>query len=163
MFNDHMLPMLQIQDKKTSEIVTQVFNFIDSMGTLEKLTVEAIEAFLQQRGILEPAATFADEKQKENYLLANEGSFLNEKRQKNLNEQVNKLNEQLVANTEQKIDIEYDSATINYKKEILHGFRLTNDPYNLEIGAGEFDYEQNPAEPTKPTKKVVITNYEPIF
>lgn len=155
--------MLQVQDKKSGEIVTQVFNFIDNMGSTDKPTVEAIESFLQQRGILEPAAPFADDKQKETYLLANQGSFLNEKRQDALNEQVEQLNHQLVANTEQKIDIEYDPATINYKKEILLGFRLTNDPFNLEIGEGEFDYEQNPAEPTMPTKTVVITKYDPIF
>ena len=58
MFQNHMLPMIQIVDKKSSEIVSQVFNFIDTIG--EPLSVEAIEDFLRVRGILEPAAKFTD-------------------------------------------------------------------------------------------------------
>lgn len=52
---------------------------------------------------------------------------------------------------------------INYKNEILSGFKSTMDPFNLEIGEEKFDYEQNPAEPTKPTKIATITKFEPIF
>ena len=58
MFQNHMLPMIQIVDKKSSEIVSQVFNFIDTIG--EPLSVEAIEDFLRVRGILEPPAKFTD-------------------------------------------------------------------------------------------------------
>jgi hypothetical protein len=32
LLEDHLLPMMQVQDKHTGEIVAQVFNFVDSMG-----------------------------------------------------------------------------------------------------------------------------------
>lgn len=79
------------------------------------------------------------------------------------NEVVEILNQGLIKNTEQKIIIDYDTSTINYKDEIISGYRSTMDPFNQEIGEGVFDYTQNPAEPTKPTKKGVITKFVPII
>lgn len=32
LLDDHLLPMIQIVDKQTSEIVGQVFNFVDTIG-----------------------------------------------------------------------------------------------------------------------------------
>jgi hypothetical protein len=49
---DHMLPMLQIFDRSNGELVTSIFNFIDSIGAQTELTVEGIEKFLMCRGIL---------------------------------------------------------------------------------------------------------------
>ena len=32
LLEDHLLPMMQVQDKATGDIVSQVFNFVDQMG-----------------------------------------------------------------------------------------------------------------------------------
>ena len=141
MFQEHMLPMLQVEDKKTGDIITQVFNFIDNMHTENPMSVETIESMLQQRGILEPPSKFANQKHSEVYEMTNQSSFLNDNQMESFNQEVDELNQQLVENTEQKIDIVYDADTINYKNEILDAFRQNIDPYNVEIGEGEFDYE----------------------
>ena len=70
------------------------------------------------------------------------------------------MNFELKTNTEKKEEIVYDPNTIKYKDEILKAYRLMIDPFNVEIGEGPFDYEQNPAEPSKPTKTLTITKYE---
>jgi hypothetical protein len=46
------------------------------------------------------------------------------------NEVVEILNQGLIKNTEQKIIIDYDTSTINYKDEIISGYRSTMDPFN---------------------------------
>jgi hypothetical protein len=50
--------------------------------------------------------------------------------------------------------VNFEPGTIKYKAEILKAYRSMIDPFNVEIGEGVFDYEQNPAEPTKPSKTV---------
>ena len=80
-----------------------------------------------------------------------------------IDEAVEKLNFELAENTEQKVLIVYDPLTINYKKEILDGYKGSFDPFGKEIGASTFDYEQNPAEPTKPTKTVELSKFVPLF
>ena len=70
-------------------------------------------------------------------------------------------------------EIELNPDTNPYKESLLNAFRKIEDPFGIEIlgqtgGAnftdtsqtsGFFDYEQNPAEPTKPQKKVEISQF----
>jgi len=59
---------------------------------------------------------------------------------------------------------------------MLDAFRQISDPFGVEIsgetGAGvrdleegkqSFDYEANPAEPSRPQKKVMIASYESLW
>lgn len=41
LIEEHLLPMMVIQDRNTGEIVSQVFNFIDLMGGKQQLTLES--------------------------------------------------------------------------------------------------------------------------
>lgn len=50
----HLDPICCVYDSNSKEIVTQVFNFIDTMGGKTALTLEGIEKFFIIRGILEP-------------------------------------------------------------------------------------------------------------
>lgn len=79
MLPDHLLPMLQVQDKATGEIVTQILNFLDSLGGLTNMTVDSVEQFLQIRGIIKPSQPFSEAKHQEINYLTNESNFLNEK------------------------------------------------------------------------------------
>lgn len=160
MFADHMLPMVQITDKKNGEVVAQIFNFIDQIDDPQNLTANNIEKFLIARGILQSDAK-KDSKDSETYRLANQSSFINQKTHDDLDIITEKLNIDLIENTEQKVHVVYDPNTIKYKDEMLKAYRMMIDPFNVEIGEGTFDYEQNPAEPTKPTKTITITKYEP--
>ena len=40
LMEDHLLPMIQVQDRANGEIVMQVFNFVDQMGGLDQLNSE---------------------------------------------------------------------------------------------------------------------------
>jgi hypothetical protein len=88
-----------------------------------------------QRGILEPTGKFTEPKQKETYQLTAKTSHLNSEKHDTLDQLVITLNENLLVHTEQKIDIEYEAETINYKNELLKGYKLAFDPFNSEIGA----------------------------
>lgn len=164
MFEDHMLPMIQIFDKKTGETITQIYNFLDLLGGPAGLNVDSVEAFLFSRGVLQKNEPFTDPKHKEAYTLTNNSSYLYEERTLALEEGLKVKNERLEHNTELKEEINYDPATIKYKEEIIKAFRMVADPFNVEIGEGEFDFEQNPAEPSKPTKKEInIKPFDPLF
>jgi len=41
LIEEHLLPMMVIQDRNTGEIVSQVFNFIDLMGGKQQLSLES--------------------------------------------------------------------------------------------------------------------------
>ena len=56
--------MLQVQERASLDIVCQVFNFIDAMGGLEKLTTDSAEQFLAARAIIKSDK----EKKKNRYL-----------------------------------------------------------------------------------------------
>ena len=45
----------------------------------------------------------------------------------------------------------------------MKAFRGMSDPYAVEFVGEKFDYEQNPADPTHPSKTVTISPYEPIW
>ena len=45
----------------------------------------------------------------------------------------------------------------------MAAYQGMNDPFSIEISGDKFDYEQNPADPTHPTKEVTISRYEPIW
>jgi hypothetical protein len=156
-----MLPIIQIVDRESGEIVSQVFNFIDLIGSLETITVEQVEKFLYARGVLLNPNKLKDQKEIEQYKIINEGSFLNKERLDFMEGECEVLNQQMFENSEQKEIIEFDKETINYKEEILKAYRMMHDPFNTEI-SGAMEYEQNPAEPSKPTKTVNITPIGPV-
>ena len=79
-----MLPMLQVEDRANNNLITQVFNFIDTIGG--DLTFEVIEKFLFLRGILKPENKLKNTKEMESYLFANESSYLNIKKHDQLDE-----------------------------------------------------------------------------
>lgn len=62
-------------DKKTNEILTNIFNFVDMAGGAQNITTESLEKFLMMRGILEPSEKFTG-KDQEVYYLANMSSYL---------------------------------------------------------------------------------------
>lgn len=119
------------------------------------------------RGILNPAAVTSikkfDDKQWETYTLSNQSSYLDEDHHKDLNLKIENLNHEMAFNTEEKIEVVYDPKAVNYKQEILKIFRHTADPFGVEFGSSAIDYEQNPAEPNKPSKTVEINPFEPLL
>jgi len=64
-----------VTDKKTNEILTNIFNFVDMAGGAQNITAESLEKFLMTRGILEPKEKLVG-KDQEVYYLANMSSFL---------------------------------------------------------------------------------------
>ena len=155
--------MLQIQDKATTEIVCQIYNFVDLMGGVSSLTVDSIEKFLITRGVIKPPGelkkTLTDKKDRDTYELSNESSYLN---RANLNEElVDELNDEMRIN-EHVEPCEFHADTIDYKLQLLRSFRQVNDPFGIEIlgEEAEFDYEMNPSEPEQPKKKVEISKFK---
>ena len=51
-----MDPYVCVYDQRSKEIVSQVFNFIDTLGGKQAINPESIEKFLTMRGILKPSA-----------------------------------------------------------------------------------------------------------
>ena len=56
-------------------------------------------------------------------------------------EELNKFLEE----TEKMTEYELTAQNVNYKDQLLEGFRMVEDPYHLEIE--ELNYEQNPGDP----------------
>jgi len=49
--------------------------------------------------------------------------------------------------------------TVNYKQHLLSIFKNIEDPFGTEIVGDVFDYEQNPSEPSQPTKTVKLSKF----
>jgi len=45
----------------------------------------------------------------------------------------------------------------------MKAFRGMCDPYGIEFVGEKFDYEQNPADPTHPSKTLTISPFEQIW
>ena len=45
----------------------------------------------------------------------------------------------------------------------MKAFRGMTDPYGVEFVGEKFDYEQNPADPTHPSKTLTISPFEQIW
>ena len=73
------------------------------------------------------------------------------------------LNHDLAVNNEERIEIVYEEDCCKYKEELMKAFRGMVDPFAVEFVGDVFDYEQNPAEPTKPTKTLTINPFKPIW
>lgn len=156
--------MIQIQDRASTEIVCQVFNFIDTLGGLDKLTVDSAEQFLAARGVLKSdKVKDFDTKEKEMYKLCNQSSFLDTELEANLLEKTKELNIDLQTNNEERIEVVYQEDCTRYKDELIKAFRGMCDPFDREFVGDQFDYEQNPADPTHPSKTVTISPHEPIW
>lgn len=158
-----MLPLIQIADKQDGEVITQVYNFMDLLGGQANLNVDNVEQFLMARGILEPTIKIDDPKFHEAYAVTGESSYLNQKRHNNFEEHQRVYNVELAARTEEKTFIEYEAATIDYKHELLEAYKMVHDPFNVELQDGILDFEQNPADLSKPTQTGEITEFVPIF
>ena len=50
--DDHTEPHLTVTDRKSGEIVSQTFNFLDHIGGKQAVNAENVEQFLVMRGIL---------------------------------------------------------------------------------------------------------------
>ena len=103
MLPEHLLPMIQVEDKDSTEIVTQIFNFVDYCGGAQKITIDSLKTLLQSKGIPVDVdegkfgkieSEKLDAKDQETYYIANMSSYMNEAALDD--EAVEKLNEQLM-------------------------------------------------------------------
>ena len=139
MFQDHMLPMLQVEDKASNDLITQIFNFIDTMGA--DLIPDNIEKFLFLRGILKPETRLKDVKEMESYLFANDSSYLNVKKHNEMEAVCQEMNNELKT-TDKLETVSYNpDDDIKYKDKILEVFRQMVDPFGIEIVGEQFNYE----------------------
>ena len=113
------------------------------------------ENFLISRGII--PVDKIDRQLKETFKLTNESSFFNADRLDD--ELVEKLNTQIKEMNALE-EVELDAATVNYKQSILDIYRSIQDPFGTEIISEQFDYEQNPSDPSKPQKTMELSKYE---
>ena len=156
--------MLQVQERASLDIVCQVFNFIDAMGGLEKLTTDSAEQFLAARAIIksDKEKNF-DAKDKEMYKLCNGSCYMDTENLVYLDKETKILAKEMAEDNEERIEIVYEEDCTRYKDELLKAFRGMCDPYNVEFTGDKFDYEQNPADPTHPSKTLTISPHEPIW
>ena len=166
---DHLLPMLIVQDKATNNVVCQVQNFIDQIGSGSNLTLEEAEKFLMARGVLQPdsdmrfnkfdqSVSAAERKIKETYYLCNSGSSFNPQAAP-LEAAITELNKTALGEDyERKLMTHLDgsaesieasnklsgfesNAKFEYKKTILTVYRQVEDPFGTEVVGEQFDYE----------------------
>lgn len=83
--------MIQVLKKDSTEIVMQIFNFVDYCGGAQKIDLNSLKMFLQSKGILESEKL--EGKDQETYYIANMSSYMNEAALDD--DAVDKLNEQL--------------------------------------------------------------------
>ena len=177
---EHLLPMLQVTDDGHDEIVTNIFNFVDSCGGLATFSVDTLERFLASRGIIEPRVELVG-KEADTYYMCNMSSHLNkanldEKLVDSLEQEVARMDEDqeniAIPGYEGNIRDEkqwyFESKNLPYKNLMLEAFRLAYDPFSVEIkgetGGGignseSFDYEPNPSDPANPQKKCDVSEY----
>ena len=150
--------MIQVQDRASTDIVCQVFNFVDTLGGLDKLTVDSAEQFLAARGVIksEKEKNF-DSKEKEMYKLCNDSSFLDAENEAFITTATKKLAIDMQTNNEERIEVVYEEDCTRYKDELIKAFKGMTDPFEIEFIGGKLDYEQNPADPTHPSKEVTIS------
>ena len=135
--------MMQVQDKQSGEIISQVYNFVDAMGGTSP---QDVDKFCQSRGIIKSDGKLSA-KEQETLNLVNGSSYLNTA---HFNSEVMEENrEQMVSNTEELTIVKLDPNTCDYKKHIISIYRNMEDPFGIEI-EGVLDYEQNPSDPSKP-------------
>ena len=155
--------MIQVQDRASTDIVCQVFNFIDVFGGLDKLTVDSAEQFLAARGLIKSDKEQSfDSKQKETYRLCNDSSFLDAEMHEKLATETKQLAIDMATNNEERIEVTFEEDITKYNLELIKAFRGMCDPFGTEF-TGAFEYEQNPADPTHPSKTVTISPHEPIW
>jgi len=97
------------------------------------------------------------------FKLCNESSFLDTALNDHLDSEMKLLNHDLAVNNEERIEIVYEEDCCKYKEELMKAFRGMVDPFAVEFVGDVFDYEQNPAEPTNPTKTLTINPFKPIW
>ena len=56
-----------------------------------------------------------------------------------------------------------NKEAVNYKANLLQIYKEMTDPFGNEFVGDKFGYEKNPADPTKPSKTVAISPFEPIW
>ena len=109
--------------------------------------IDVVENFLILRGILKPTELIKEKKDKETLFLCNQSSYLN--KQSYNDDTVQKLNEELILNTEELQPITLEGYNVNYKRILIDIFNDIQDPFQIEF-EGETNYEQNPSDPSKP-------------
>lgn len=72
----HIDPILSVLDRKSKDILSQTFSFIDVIGGKSALNHEGIEKFMILRGIVAPSATLnLSKKECEQNQFYTEGAF----------------------------------------------------------------------------------------
>lgn len=135
---DSLEPILQVLDKKTDQILAQVFNVIDTIGGKQAISVETIEKFLVSRGIIEPLGTeltqvLRTQKEREQHQFVTEGSHLAGEAYQLDEGQLAQITEALVEMDEIN-EIQLDPATYKYPPGLTQVFREVEDPFESELG-----------------------------
>ena len=86
------------------------------------------------------------------YKLCNDSSFLDAEKEENLDSEVKVLNDYLETQNEEVHEIEFEEDRTKYKQELMTAYKGMCDPFIIEIVGDVFEYEQNPADPSHPTK-----------
>ena len=73
------------------------------------------------------------------------------------------MNEYLASHNEEVVEVKFEEDSTKYKNELMTAYQGMVDPFGIEIIGEKFDYEQNPGDPTHPTKEVTISPYEAIW
>jgi|TARA_B110000285_G_scaffold234033_1_gene309611 hypothetical protein len=81
----------------------------------------------------------------------------------NLDSETKQLNTNLLIDNEERIEVVFEEDCTRYKEELMKAFRGMCDPYGIEFVGDKFDYEQNPADPTNPSKTLTISPFAPIW
>ena len=145
--------MMQVQDRQSGEIISQVYNFVDAMQGVSALDVEK---FCQSRGIIKNDGNLSA-KEQETLNLVNGSSYLNTA---HFNSDLLAQNKaEMIDNTEELTIVSLDPNTCDYKKHLISIFREMEDPFGTEI-EGVLDYEQNPSDPTKPQKTLTLSAFK---
>lgn len=91
------------------------------------------------------------------YKLCNDSSFLDAENEASLTTATKKLAIDMQTNNEERIEVVYEEDCTRYKDELIKAFKGMTDPFEIEFIGGKLDYEQNPADPTHPSKEVTIS------
>lgn len=97
------------------------------------------------------------------YKLCNDSSYMDTENLVHLASETKQLAIDMAEDNEERIEVVFEEDCCRYKDELLKAFKGMVDPYSVEFTGDQFDYEQNPADPTHPSKTLTISPYEPIW
>ena len=139
----HLDPVVCVFENSSKEIISQIFNFIDTMGGKDQINPDEVERFLQVRGILEPTngdykqvLKYKKDEETHNYVTklaecAGEAFELDT----NLLDQKNQRIEEQDAD----VVIELDPNTFKYASGLIDVYRGIEDPFSNELASVKFE------------------------